>query len=209
MRLVCATPGRRSLRALRHHILSFVGQLRRIRSWLAAAPPITPLSRAGPCSSYASYSSARRRLAPAVSLGDSWCDTTSDVGRLVLAIMGGIAEFERSLIRKRCQDGIDRAKAKGTKFGRKAVFDAASAAAWPSVTLPGRRWQSWRASTSAARRRSGARSSEARCRRTARPRGGLTFPTIRPASFIPKSLRNTPRSGNHQHQGLLFQQEGF
>ena len=26
--------------------------------------------------------------------------------------------------RKRCQDGIDRAKAKGTKFGRKAVLDA-------------------------------------------------------------------------------------
>jgi DNA invertase Pin-like site-specific DNA recombinase len=59
-----------------------------------------------------------------VSLGDSWCDTTSDVGRLVLAIMGGIGEFERSLIRKRCQDGIDRAKSKGTKFGRKAVLDA-------------------------------------------------------------------------------------
>ena len=32
-----------------------------------------------------------------VSLGDSSCDTTSDVGRLVLAIMGGIAEFEREL----------------------------------------------------------------------------------------------------------------
>jgi DNA invertase Pin-like site-specific DNA recombinase len=31
-----------------------------------------------------------------VSLGDTWCDTTSDVGRLVRAIMGGIAEFERS-----------------------------------------------------------------------------------------------------------------
>jgi len=58
------------------------------------------------------------------SLGDSWCDTTSDVGRLLLAIMGGIAEFERELIRKRCQDGIDRAKAKGTKFGRTAVLDA-------------------------------------------------------------------------------------
>jgi DNA invertase Pin-like site-specific DNA recombinase len=38
--------------------------------------------------------------------------------------MGGIAEFERELIRKRCQDGIDRAKAKGTKFGRKPVLDA-------------------------------------------------------------------------------------
>jgi DNA invertase Pin-like site-specific DNA recombinase len=59
-----------------------------------------------------------------VSLGDSWCDTTSDVGRLILAIMGGIAEFERGLIRKRCQDGIDRAKAKGTKFGRPSALDA-------------------------------------------------------------------------------------
>ena len=31
-----------------------------------------------------------------ISLGESWCDTTSDVGRLVMAIMGGIAEFERA-----------------------------------------------------------------------------------------------------------------
>jgi DNA invertase Pin-like site-specific DNA recombinase len=59
-----------------------------------------------------------------VSLGDSWCDTTSDVGRLVLAIMAGIAEFERSLIRQRCQAGIDRAKAKGVKFGRPVTLDA-------------------------------------------------------------------------------------
>ena len=58
-----------------------------------------------------------------VSLGDSWCDTTSDVGRLILAIMGGIAEFERSLIRQRCQAGIERAKAKGTQFGRPNVLD--------------------------------------------------------------------------------------
>jgi len=42
----------------------------------------------------------------------------------MLAIMGGLAEFERELIRKRCQAGIDRAKAKGTKFGRKPVLDA-------------------------------------------------------------------------------------
>jgi DNA invertase Pin-like site-specific DNA recombinase len=33
------------------------------------------------------------------------CDTATDVGRLVLAIMGGIAEFERELIRKRCAAG--------------------------------------------------------------------------------------------------------
>jgi DNA invertase Pin-like site-specific DNA recombinase len=66
----------------------------------------------------------QERICGFVSLGDSWCDTTSDVGRLVLAIMGGIAEFERSLIRNRCQAGIERAKAKGTKFGRPAALDA-------------------------------------------------------------------------------------
>ena len=58
-----------------------------------------------------------------ISLGESWCDTTTDVGRLVMTIMGGIAEFERGLIRKRCEDGILRAKRKGTKFGRPHVLD--------------------------------------------------------------------------------------
>ena len=38
--------------------------------------------------------------------------------------MSGIAELERDLIRKRCQAGIERAKAKGTKFGRTSVLDA-------------------------------------------------------------------------------------
>jgi DNA invertase Pin-like site-specific DNA recombinase len=58
-----------------------------------------------------------------VSLGESWCDTTSDAGRLMLAIMGGIAEFERNLIRKRCEEGIERARRKGTKFGRPQALD--------------------------------------------------------------------------------------
>src|SRR5262249_56659422 len=58
-----------------------------------------------------------------VSLGESWCDTTTDVGRLVMTVMGGIAEFERKLIRKRCEEGIRRAKRKGTKFGRPTVLD--------------------------------------------------------------------------------------
>ena len=58
-----------------------------------------------------------------VSLGESWCDTTTDVGRLVMTIMGGIAEFERNLIRKRCEEGIQRAKRKGTKFGRPTALD--------------------------------------------------------------------------------------
>jgi DNA invertase Pin-like site-specific DNA recombinase len=59
-----------------------------------------------------------------VSLGEAWCDTTTDAGRLMLTIMGGIGEFERGLIRKRCDEGIERAKRKGTKFGRPAALDA-------------------------------------------------------------------------------------
>ena len=37
--------------------------------------------------------------------------------------MGGMAEFERKLIRARCDEGIQRAKARGTVFGRKPVLD--------------------------------------------------------------------------------------
>ena len=59
-----------------------------------------------------------------VSLGESWCDTTTDIGRLMLTIMGGIAEFERGLIRKRCEEGIERARAKGKQFGRPQALDA-------------------------------------------------------------------------------------
>jgi len=58
-----------------------------------------------------------------VSLRETWCDTTSKVGRLVMTIMGGINQFERELIRERCEGGIARAKAKGTKFGRRNALD--------------------------------------------------------------------------------------
>ena len=58
-----------------------------------------------------------------VSIGESWCDTTSEVGRLMLTIMGGVGEFERGLIRKRCEEGIERAKRKGVTFGRKRKLD--------------------------------------------------------------------------------------
>jgi len=56
-------------------------------------------------------------------LGEGWCDTTTDVGRLLIAVMSGVAEFERSLIRKRCQSGIDHAKAEGKQFGHKPKLD--------------------------------------------------------------------------------------
>ena len=58
-----------------------------------------------------------------LSLGEAWCDTTTAHGRLMLTIMGGIAEFERELIRKRCEEGLERAKRKGVKLGRKRKLD--------------------------------------------------------------------------------------
>lgn len=39
---------------------------------------------------------------------------------LLLQVMGAFAEFERSLIKERQMEGIQSAKAKGVKFGRKA-----------------------------------------------------------------------------------------
>jgi len=57
-------------------------------------------------------------------LEDPWLDTSTPHGELILTIMGGMAEFERKLIRARCDEGIKRAKARGTVFGRKAVLDA-------------------------------------------------------------------------------------
>jgi DNA invertase Pin-like site-specific DNA recombinase len=53
------------------------------------------------------------------SLGDAWADTTTSHGRLMLTILGGLAEFERDLIHARTSEGRERAKANGVKMGRK------------------------------------------------------------------------------------------
>jgi DNA invertase Pin-like site-specific DNA recombinase len=52
------------------------------------------------------------------SLRETWADTTSPAGRLMITVIGGIAEFERELIRARTGDGIKRAKAAGIHMGR-------------------------------------------------------------------------------------------
>src|SRR5215218_3916903 len=52
------------------------------------------------------------------SLGDTWADTTTPHGRLMLTVLGGLAEFERELIRARTGEGRARAKARGVKLGR-------------------------------------------------------------------------------------------
>ncbi len=53
------------------------------------------------------------------SIADSWADTTTAHGRLMLTILGGLAEFERSLILARTSEGRTRAMARGVRFGRK------------------------------------------------------------------------------------------
>jgi DNA invertase Pin-like site-specific DNA recombinase len=53
------------------------------------------------------------------SLGDAWADTTTPHGRLMLTVLGGLAEFERELIKVRTSEGRARAKARGVRLGRK------------------------------------------------------------------------------------------
>jgi DNA invertase Pin-like site-specific DNA recombinase len=53
------------------------------------------------------------------SLGDSWADTTTPAGKLMLTVLGGLAEYERHLILARTSEGRGRAKARGVRFGRK------------------------------------------------------------------------------------------
>jgi DNA invertase Pin-like site-specific DNA recombinase len=52
------------------------------------------------------------------SLGDPLFDTSTAQGRLLLAVLGAVAEFEASLIRERTSAGRIRAKANGVRFGR-------------------------------------------------------------------------------------------
>jgi DNA invertase Pin-like site-specific DNA recombinase len=51
------------------------------------------------------------------SLADAWADTTTAHGRLMLTVLGGLAEFERELIRARTGEGRARAKARGQSLG--------------------------------------------------------------------------------------------
>ena len=52
------------------------------------------------------------------SLADTWADATTAHGRLMLTVLGGLAEFERDLIRARTSEGRERAKVRGQHMGR-------------------------------------------------------------------------------------------
>ncbi len=54
------------------------------------------------------------------SLADAWADTTTPHGRLMLTVLGGLAEFERELIKARTDEGRKRAQAKGSSVRSQA-----------------------------------------------------------------------------------------
>lgn len=59
------------------------------------------------------------------SLKESWLDTTTPQGKLMFTFMAGISQFERDLISQRTKEGLEAARARGRKGGRKEKLDDA------------------------------------------------------------------------------------
>lgn len=57
------------------------------------------------------------------SLKESWLDTTTPQGKLMFTFMAGISQFERDLISQRTKEGLEAARARGKKGGRKPKLD--------------------------------------------------------------------------------------
>src|ERR1700726_4129285 len=52
------------------------------------------------------------------SLAEPWADTGTNTGRLMIAVLGGLADVERDLIRTRPAEGRSRAQKRGQHMGR-------------------------------------------------------------------------------------------
>ena len=61
------------------------------------------------------------------SLAEPWADTATSTGRLMIAVLGGLADVERDLIRTRTAEGRSRAKARGQHMGRPPKLTPAAA----------------------------------------------------------------------------------
>jgi DNA invertase Pin-like site-specific DNA recombinase len=62
------------------------------------------------------------------SLAEPWADTGTSTGRLMIAVLGGLADVERDLIRTRTAEGRERAKRRGQHMGRPSRLTAAQKA---------------------------------------------------------------------------------
>ncbi|KAA8388749.1 recombinase family protein [Acetobacter sp. DmW_136] len=70
---------------------------------------------------FAIVKSITEKKAQFYSLAEPWTDTTTSTGRLMLAVLGGLADVERDLIRTRTSEGRARAIAQGKKMGRPSL----------------------------------------------------------------------------------------
>ncbi len=62
------------------------------------------------------------------SLAEPWADTGTSTGRLMIAVLGGLADVERDLIRTRTAEGRSRAQKRGQRMGRKPKLTEAQQA---------------------------------------------------------------------------------
>jgi DNA invertase Pin-like site-specific DNA recombinase len=62
------------------------------------------------------------------SLAEPWADTGTSTGRLMIAVLGGLANVERDLIGTRTAEGRSRAQKRGQRMGRPPKLTAAQQA---------------------------------------------------------------------------------
>jgi DNA invertase Pin-like site-specific DNA recombinase len=72
------------------------------------------------------------------SLAEPWADTATSTGRLMLAVLGGLADVERDLIRTRTAEGRSRAKAQGKAMGRPPSLNTRTEERGHQAALAGR-----------------------------------------------------------------------
>lgn len=72
-------------------------------------------------------------------------DTTTSGGKLIFHVFGALAEFERNLIRERTMAGLDAARARGRKLGRRPMMNEQKIELWETLIMNPRLSQSKRA----------------------------------------------------------------
>jgi len=80
-------------------------------------------------------------------LAEPWADSTSSTGRLMLVVLGGLADVERDLIRTRTAEGRSRAKAQGKHLGRPPSLTPAQKKRLSGGGRRARRWKNSPAAT--------------------------------------------------------------
>ena len=78
------------------------------------------------------------------SLAEPWADTGTSTGRMMIAVLGGLADVERDLIRTRTAEGRSRAQKRGQRMGRKPKLAEAQQDEARAATVSARaRFRGW------------------------------------------------------------------